>query len=172
MSLSVVYVRETGHVVGGLAVTGVAAPVDVPSLLGTGFPMRITFDSGEVATVTLQPNQLAAGAADDTPAVFADPLSFGVDTVDDKPKPVLVRLARWSEALLLTETTLTVKVPVAVAEDTKVLVMIGADLYLGKISEDKDSTIFQMSLKRGETHAVLVLVAGHAGRFEELSVTP
>jgi len=184
MSLSVVYVPDTGHVVGALSATGATMPTgptghtDAGSLLGSlvgdALPVRVSLGEGEVAELALRAGQLAVLAADDEPAVFADPLAYGVESVPDAPpKPALLRLASWSTGLTLTTERLVVTVPVAnQSQTTKVLALVsdGQDTLVlaGEIPVQQDMVTLPVTVRSGR-HGVLVLVAGWAGRLEALT---
>src|SRR5215470_9714074 len=196
MSLFVVYVPDTGHVVGALNATGAALSAGaalpggvalsagaalpggaalsagVGSLVGDALPMRVSLSNGEVAELALRAGQLAVLAADDEPAVFADPLAFGVELVPNAPpKPALLRLATWSSnELTLTSDGLVVKVPVAnQSRISKVLALIsdGQDTLVltGEIPAQQDTVTLPVTVRSG-VHGALVLVAGWAGRLE------
>jgi hypothetical protein len=178
MTLSVVYVPDTGHVVAALAVTGGQAPDDVSTLVGPAIPLRVTVDGGETAELTLLAGKLAGLAADDEPGVFGDPLAFGVDqvvTADQQviPRPTLLSLDPLTDAPTLDATGLTVTVPrIDPVNDAAVLVLIsdGPDTrtvpwLLPK--GDKTVTI-PVTVDDGE-HGVLVLVAGWAGTLQAVS---
>jgi hypothetical protein len=168
MTLYVVYVPETGHVVGALNATGAPAPPDVGALVGAALPMRISV-GGDVTTLPLRANLLALHKADDEPGVFADPMAFGVEQVSGAdPKPTLVELLSAEELeLTFTTNSLVVTVPVPNAsQDSAVLALIsdGQDTHvrLGEIPAEGDSVELPVTVPNG-THGVLVLVAGWAG---------
>jgi len=176
MSLSVVYVEDTGHVVGAVALTGASPGADVGSLAGAELPLRLALGSGNMSTLSLPDKRLAALAADDEPGVFAEPLSFGIELgADGKPKPSLVRLAPWDKAFVLTADTLTVNLQQEATRITPIMVLLSGDpethLFTGEIQAGAGSAGFQVSLTTGDEHAVLVLVEGQAGRFETVTVT-
>lgn len=178
MALSVVYVPDTGHVAGALGVTGEAAPDDVAVLVGPALPLRVRLDDGETAVLTLRDRQLAALAADDEPGVFADPLAFGVDQVENPDstvvaKPGLLRLAPWSTTPTLDDDGLAIEVPVADQVKTVPVVALVSDgaetrLLTGAIPAGQRTVTLPVTVDSGP-HAVLVLVAGWAGRL--VSVT-
>ncbi len=178
MTLSVVYVPDTGHVVAALAVTGAQGPDEVATLVGPALPMRVAIGDGETAVLALRAGRLAAFTADDEPGVFADPLAFGVEQVvgTDQtvvPKPALLGLPVLTTTLLLDDNGLTVSVPNADdTQDTSVLVLIsdGEDTLVvpSAIAQGKTSVTVPASVDSG-THGVLVLVAGWAGRLEPVT---
>ena len=177
MTLSVVYVPDTGHVVGAVGVTGELAPGTVAALVGPALPLRVRLED-ETAVLTLQSRRLAALAADDEPGVFADPLAFGVDQVvgGDQtvpPKPVLLTLQPLTTPLVLDSEGLLVALPEPdLTKDTAVLVLLsdGPDTRVlpGTIAQGQSSTIIRVSVDDG-TYGVLVLVAGWAGRLEPVT---
>lgn len=178
MTLSVVYVPDTGHVVGAVGVTGTPAPVEVTALVGPALPLRVTLGGGPAAVLTLRARQLAALAADDEPGAFTDPLAFGVEQVEGAgsvvvAKPALLRLATWSNQPAFDATGLSITVPVADAtRDTPVLALVsdGAEtrVLAGAIAEGQKSVTLPVSVDSGP-HGVLVLVAGWAGRLEAVT---
>lgn len=171
MSLSVVYVAETGHVVGALALTGATAPTKVESVVGTRLPLRISLGEGKIAELPLRANQLGVGVVDDEAAVFDEPLAFGVElnTEDPpEPKPNLVRLAPGAE-VALTASKITVSLDGQVTRTTRVLVLIsdGQDttLHAEDILAGTDKAEFSATLKSKEKLGVLLLVAGRTGKL-------
>jgi hypothetical protein len=168
MTLYVVYVPATGHVVGAVNVTGAVPPANVGELVGSALPMRISVD-GEEVTLPLQANQLALLKADDEPEVFADPTAFGVVQVQGAaPKPTLVRLFSWDEELTLTTDTLFVTVKSANAENTPVLALISEGREVQVVAKPmragEDTVELPVTVSEGP-HGVLVLVAGWTGAF-------
>jgi hypothetical protein len=176
--LSVVYVPDTGHVVGALGVTGEAAPDDVGALVGPALPLRVPLGGDETAVLTLRDRQLAAFAADDEPGVFADPLAFGVDQVENQDqtvtvKPGLLRLASWTTTLEFDANGLAVEVPVAhPTKDLPVVALVsdGAEtrVLAAEIDAGARNVTLAVTVDDGP-HAVLVLVAGWAGRLESVT---
>ncbi|MER5932594.1 hypothetical protein [Streptomyces sp. NPDC002054] len=178
MALSVVYVADTGHVVGALALTGAGAPPDVAALVGRALPMRVLLGGGRTATLPLKARELAVAAVDDEPAALADPLAFGVElTPEGKPKPTLLRLATWtgSDSIALATDGLTVTVQVAAARPAKVVALVSDDqdtrVLAGEIPAQQTQVKLPVTLEAGSAHGVLVLVAGWAGRLEKVVVT-
>lgn len=174
MSLSVVYVADTGHVAGALALTGANAPGDVTSAVGAELPLRVPLGEGGIAVLFLQHGRLALAPADDEPGVFGDPLAFGVEPAPGgRPKPALARLAPWTIPLGLTTDKLTITLPAGVTRLTPVLALIsdGQETHTsaGEIPVGGNRAELQMALTAG-TYGVLVLVAGYAGRLEAVKV--
>lgn len=178
MTLSVVYVPDTGHVVAALAVNGVQAPDDVSALVGSALPLRVAVSGGETVELALRAAKLAGLAADDEPGVFADPLAFGVDqvtTADQQvvPRPTLVGLDPLTDPLTLDATGLTVTVPrIDPVKDNPVLVLIsdGPDtLAVPWLLPKGDKTVtIPVTVDDGQ-HGVLVLVAGWAGTLQAVN---
>lgn len=178
MTLSVVYVPDTGHVVGALGVTGEAAPGTVDVLVGPALPLRVALEDGETAVLSLLARQLAALAADDEPDVFADPLVFGVEQVESTnsdviAKPALLRLPPLTTPPDFDANGLLVTVPQADgtrATEVLALVSLGAEtrVLTGAIEPGKTSVTLPVAVDDGP-HGVLVLVAGWAGRLESVT---
>jgi hypothetical protein len=178
MALSVVYVPDTGHVVGAMGVTGELAPDTVDVLVGPELPLRVALGGGETAVLSLRDRQLAALAADDEPGVFADPLAFGVEQVESTnsavvAKPALLRLPPLSTPPDFDADGLVVTVPLADGtQATKVLALVslGAEtrVLTGAIEQGKTSVTLPVTVDSG-AHGVLVLVAGWAGRLESVT---
>jgi hypothetical protein len=173
MSLSVVYVTDTNHVVGALALTGGGEPSDVSALVGTDLPLRTG-----TATLPLKAARLAALAADGEPSVFDEPLAFGVEltvSVPPKPKATLLRLAPLPPPVTLAVTEVTITIPQHTTRTTPVLVLISGDpdvhLLTGEIPLGQQEIKFQTALSLGDTHGVLALVAGWAGWLGEVTVS-
>jgi hypothetical protein len=182
MSLFVVYVPDTGHVVGAVNAIGAAPPAVVDSrvdpgwLVGAELPLRVSLGVGEIAVLPLLARDLAVHAADDEPGVFADPLAFGVEQVQTQPpKPALVRLASWSTALEFANGGLSVEVPVAdETQVTPVLALIseGQDTHVlaGEIAMGVKKVTLPVTVGSGP-HGVLVLAAGWVGRLEKVEAS-
>ena len=178
MTLSVVYVPDTGHVVGALGVTGASAPADVTALVGSALPLRVALGGGETAVLSLRDRQLLALAADDEPGAFADPLAFGVEQVVGAnsavvPKPALVRLAPWFTQLRFDADGLVITVPVANTTGTTTVLALVSEgqetrVLAGAIEQGGRSVTLPVTVDGGP-HGVLVLVAGWAGRLESVT---
>ncbi|WP_199565678.1 hypothetical protein [Spongiactinospora rosea] len=168
MSLRVVYVPDTGHVVGAVAATG-AAPVDVEAgaepLVGAALPLRVPVGVGEIATLPLPARDLAVHEADDEPRVFAEPLGYGVRQVPgQRPRPALVRLRTSDQDLSFTASGLVITLTAtSVSEDTPVLALVaeGTDVHVlaGRIPAGRDTVTLPVSVPSG-TYGVLALVTG------------
>jgi hypothetical protein len=177
MTLYVVYVSDTGHVVGAVNATGAAIPladaakpIDPGLLVGEALPLRISLEAGEIATLSLSARDLAVHTPDDEPGVFVDPLASGVE--GDDPKPALMRLPTWDTPLAFTSAGLVVTVPVVASHDTSVLVLVseGQETFVrpGTITAGSGDVTLPVTVSAG-AHGVLVLVAGWAGRLEAVT---
>ncbi|WP_043622476.1 hypothetical protein [Nonomuraea candida] len=171
MSLFVVYVPDTGHVVGAVSALGALPPGDdagVAALVGDALPLRVPVAGGEVASLPLPARELAVHEAEDEPRVYAGPLAFGVEQVPGgRPKPALVQLATWAEGVTLTAGSLDIKVPVPdPSQDTPVLALLaeGQDVHVlaGRIAAGTDTVRLPVSVPAG-TYGVLALVTGWTG---------
>jgi len=170
MTLYVVYVPDTGHVVGAVNAVGVTLPDDAEaeSLTGRELPLRVNLGAGEIATLPLAAGKLAVHAPDDQPGVFADPLAFGVEQVRDaKPKPALRELPSWENPdLAFTTDSLVVTLPFEVTVQTPVLALVAVGQSVrvlpGSIQAGGESIQLGVTVTAG-FYGVLVLVAGLAG---------
>ncbi|MFJ8691745.1 hypothetical protein [Streptomyces roseolilacinus] len=177
MALAVVYAAGTGHVVGALALTGVAAPADAAALVGRALPLRVPLGGGRTATLPLNAGGLAVAAVDEEPEVLTDPLAFAVElTAEGTPGPALLRLAEWGgDGVALAADGLTVTVRVAATRPARVVALVSDDqdtrVLAGEIPAQQDRVKLPVTLVPGSTHGVLVLVAGWAGRLEKAAVT-
>ncbi|MFI1018324.1 hypothetical protein [Streptomyces sp. NPDC020965] len=175
MSLSAVYVADTGHVVGALTLTGADASTDVAALVGRALPVRVSLGAGRTVSLPLPDRRLAVVAADDEPGALAEPLAFGVEvTPDSKPKPTLVRLKSWVKGLSLAKDGLTVTLPFATDRVTPVVALISDDqdthVLAGVIASGGTQVTLPVTLSAGDEHGLLVLVAGWAGRLTKEAV--
>ncbi|ANW21685.1 hypothetical protein [Streptomyces clavuligerus] len=172
--LSAVHWEETGHVVGALALTGPGAVADVAALVGRALPLRVPTAEGRVLSVTLPAARLAAVAVDEEPGALTEPLSFGVETADGRPRPTLVRLTGWNSAITLTRSGLTVDLPQPAAAATAVSALVADEqetLSLrGVIGQGQTRVTLALSVPAG-TYGVLVLAAGWAGRLQQARAT-
>ncbi|SNY37885.1 hypothetical protein [Paractinoplanes atraurantiacus] len=170
MTLSVVYALETGHVVGALSSLGAPVAADAGPLVGPALPLRVAVGAGEPAMVSVPVRELAAHLPDDEPLVLTDPLAFGVE---QPPKPALVRLRTWTNALSFTDAGLSVTIPT--------FDQVNATHVVAFVTEGPDTRMTSGDIKAGETtvvlpiavengaHGVLVLVSGWAGRLEAVT---
>ncbi|VVJ18065.1 Uncharacterised protein [Amycolatopsis camponoti] len=166
MSVFAVYETSTGVVVGAVKAIDVPVPA-VDALVGAALPVR----SG-AATMSLPARELAVHEADDQPEVFADPLAYGVTRLPDQPpKPALAKLAELPDPPAFDGTGLLVALPGNPAQDTTVFALVsegpGTLLVTGTIAKDTDHVSLPVTVSAGP-HAVLLLVAGWAGRLDEV----
>ncbi|XVV15531.1 hypothetical protein ACQP2X_14660 [Actinoplanes sp. CA-131856] len=167
MALSVVYTPETGHVLGAVASIGVPAAVSAAALVGAALPLRVS----EGAVVSVPARELALHGPDDEPLVLTGPLAFGVE--GQPPKPALVRLRTWTNALSFTGAGLSITLP---AHDqvnpTHVAAFVteGPETRMtsGDIRAGETEVVLPIAVESG-THGVLVLVSGWAGRLEAVT---
>ncbi|MQS37200.1 hypothetical protein FFZ77_16680 [Streptomyces katsurahamanus] len=170
MSVTVVYVADTGHAVGALALTGAEAATDVESLIGRALPLRVAVGEGGTVSLPLSSRRLAVLNADDEPGVLAEPLAFGVElTADGRPRPTLLRLASWRDGVTLATNGLTVELPLAAGRATPVVALVsdGQETHVlaGEIPAQQTRVTLPLTLESAGGHGVLVLAAGWAGRL-------
>ncbi|MEV7043526.1 hypothetical protein [Amycolatopsis sp. NPDC051061] len=165
MSVFAVYESSTGVVVGGVKVIGTAAPT-VATLVGDALPVRVSLDAG-VATLSLPGTELAVHEADDQPEVFTDPLAYGVTR---PPKPALAKLPSI-DAPTFDGTGLVVTLKGDAAQDTAVFALVSEGTetlpVTGTVAKGANDVTIPVTVSAG-AHAVLLLVAGRAGRLDEV----
>lgn len=174
MTLYVVYMPDTGNVLGAVNALGAVPPADekdVSALVGKALPLRVSLDGGALATLTVPARRLAFHTPDDDPGVLTAPLTFGVDQVpDQKPKPALLPLPPLP-APTLTAGGLTVTVANN-NQDRPVVAFVsdGPDTIplAGVITAGTNEVTLTVSVDSG-AHAVLVLVTGWAGRLASVT---
>lgn len=174
MTLFVVYVHDTGHVVGAVNTNGGTPPADVGSLVGDALPMRVTLSTGKVVEILLPAGELRLHAPDDEPGVLTEPMAYAVEFEGTTPQPALVHLTPpWTDGLDFVDSHLRVRVPIAEeVEITRVLgwVSDGQDTQAdaANIAPGEKETTLRVTVSSGP-HAVLVLAVGWPGRLEEVS---
>ncbi|MFD5095647.1 hypothetical protein ACFWMR_33950 [Amycolatopsis thailandensis] len=171
MSVFAVYESSTGNVVGAAKAIGVAVPT-AQALVGDALPVRLSLGTGEVVTLSLRGRELAVHEADDQPEVFVEPLAYGVTRVQGQPpKPALAKLPVLPESPTFDAVGLLVKLPKNPPQDTTVFALVseGEETLplAGTITKDTDHVSLPVTVTAG-AHAVLLLVAGWAGRLEEV----
>jgi hypothetical protein len=169
MSVFAVYESSTGVVVGGVKVIGTAAPT-VATLVGDALPVRVTLDAG-VAALSLPGTELAVHEADDQPEVFTDPLAYGVTRLPAQPpKPALAKLPSI-DAPTFDGTGLVVTLKGDAAQDTAVFALVSEGTetlpVTGTVAKGANDVRIPVTVSAG-AHAVLLLVAGRAGRLDEV----
>lgn len=173
MSLFVVFVPRTGHVVGAVNAIGATPPADAVSLVGAELQLRLLLSTGETAVISLAGKELLKHTPDDQPEVFTNPLAFGVEQVAGaEPKPALAELTPWTGGLSFGDDTFTVMLPTPVSALTEVTALVNdgqgtltasTTMQVGARAVD-----LPIAVAGGTTCGVLVLVAGWVGRFEEV----
>jgi hypothetical protein len=172
MSLFVVYVKKTGHVVGAVRAIGAPLPT-VAEVAGDELPVRVSLGVDEIVTLTLGAGDLGVQEADDEPGVFLHPLAFGVEPVPagQPPKPTLVPLLNSTKPLVFKDNGLRVEVDNPVGEDTAVRVLISygpaTTVLPGQINKGDTGTTLPTAVD-DDPHGVLVLVPGWVGRLEKV----
>jgi hypothetical protein len=172
MSVFVVYVKDTGHVVGAVKALGATLPT-VAELVGDELPLRVSLGPGQVVSLALQAADLAVHEADDEPGVFLDPLAFGVEQVQGQaPKPALLSLHKSIKTVEFKGAGLHVEVDPKVNQDTPVRALVSygqtaTPLLRGKINKDAVDTTLVTPVDQ-DPHGVLLLVADSAGRLEKV----
>ncbi|MER6912552.1 hypothetical protein ABT354_12855 [Streptomyces sp. NPDC000594] len=173
-TLSALYWRETGHVVGALSLTGAGPVTDVAALTGRVLPLGVGVAGALPLAVALPADRLGAVAADEEPGALAEPLSYGVETAEGRARPTLVRLTRWTGGITLAHDGITVRLPQPVLAATTVVALVGdAQETLsarGVIGEGRTSLTLPLSVDDG-AYGVLVLAAGWAGRLHREELT-
>ncbi|GAA4474488.1 hypothetical protein [Phytohabitans houttuyneae] len=163
MSLTVAYAKETGHVLGALAVSG---PVAAGDLYGAGIPLWVPLPGGGTASLTVPAARLGVAAVDDEPGALAAPRDWGVEAGRTALRP----LAPWTGGITAAADGLTVTVSRAVPAAAAVLVVVaGGPPLAGQIAEGERETTLGVRLAPGD-HGVLVLVSGWVGRLERVSL--
>ena len=167
MGVFAVYESSTGTVVGAVKAIGTPAPA-VAALVGDALPVRLSIGTGEVSVLSLKGRELAVHEADDQPEVFDGPLAYGVT---QPSKPALAKLPELVDAPTFDEAGLLVKLPKNPAQDTAVFALVSEGEQTlpitGTITKDTDHVSIPVTVSAG-AHAVLVLVAGWAGRLVEV----
>jgi hypothetical protein len=172
VSVFAVYESSTGNVVGAVKAIGTASPTAV-ALVGDALPVRLSLETGEVAVLSLRGGELAVHEAEDQAAVFVDPLGYGVTRLSDQPpKPALAKLAELLDAPSFDADGLLVKLREDAAQDTAVFALVSEDQetvpITGTITKGARTVTIPVTVSAG-AHAVLVLVAGRAGRLDEVT---
>jgi hypothetical protein len=169
--MTVIAVRETGHVVG--AVTGAAADEPgVEQIAGAAFPIRMVVAGVPTPVVAVAADQLAVAGVPVDPAVFADPTDAFVvfpDTEDQDPTLELITSAGTVKLDDLTVDTVKVKVSGAtLADPTPFWVLFQGRsgeppvVLTGQVPAGADPSTGPVPhiLQSGTAYDALVLVAG------------
>jgi hypothetical protein len=162
-TMTVVHTARTGHVVGALSGVGIPAALDVTALIGTALVLHQRTDDHITRDLPLPAELLQVAAVPNDERVFTDTSSYAVvrsatDVATVEP------LNSWGAAahpVELTATGVKITVPVSVATDTPLLVVVsdGGEPLLGTITANSDTVELPASLASGD-HAALLMVSG------------
>lgn len=184
MTLFVVYVPATGHVVGAIDSIG-APPLPPPDpttgivaatpLVGTALQLRVSLGGGEIATVSVPAGELAVHTPDDVSDVLDRPLEFGVELVPgQQPKPALIPLLPWTGGIAFAADGLglSVTLPRNATQTTTAVAFVTDDQDTRQTSGDipagSPDVVLPVFVSEG-AHGALVLVAGWVGRLEKVT---
>jgi hypothetical protein len=166
VSLTVVHVPATGHVVGAMTGTGLPDDPALADLVGPdALVLHLRTGDNTVAELRLPVADLAVATVPDPLDALVAPMAYQLD----KTGPKLVQLSGSllsSHPVKLTKTAFTVTVP-AVAKDTAVVAVLSTDRppLTGTLLKGETSVMLPTSLDSGR-HAVLLLMAGQFGLLE------
>jgi hypothetical protein len=166
VSLTVVHVPATGHVVGAITGTGLPDDPALADLVGPdALVLHLRTGDNTVAELRLPVADLAVATVPDPLDALVAPMAYQLD----KTGPKLVQLSGSllsSHPVKLTKTAFTVTVP-AVAKDTAVVAVLSTDRppLTGTLLKGETSVMLPTSLDSGR-HAVLLLMAGQFGLLE------
>ncbi|WP_138733762.1 hypothetical protein [Modestobacter excelsi] len=167
MSVTVVHVPLTGHVVGALSGTGLAAEPEVADLTGpVGLVVHLWTEDHTVVDLPLPADMLRCTTLPKVPEPLIEPMAHELSESSTGGQ-TLARLTDWAPgqpSLALTNSTLTLALPDPVTADTDVLVVVsGAAAPLqGTIEDGQQQVVLPVTSTAG-THGVLVLVPGRFG---------
>ncbi|MEV6875374.1 hypothetical protein [Amycolatopsis sp. NPDC051128] len=169
MSVFAVYESSTGTVVGAVKAIGTPVPT-ADALVGDALPVRLSLGTGP-ATLSLPGRELAVHEADDQPEVFVEPLAYGVTRpAGQSPKPALAKLAELP-APTFDNAGLLVALQEKTSQDTTVFALVSEGQETlpvhGVVKAGEDHLSLPVTVSAG-AHAVLLLVAGRAGRLDEV----
>jgi hypothetical protein len=166
VSLTVVHVPATGHVVGAMTGTGLPDDPALADLVGPdALVLHLRTGDNTVAELRLPVADLAVATVPDPLDALVAPMAYQLD----KTGPKLVQLSGSllsSHPVKLTKTAFTVTVP-AVAKDTAVVAVLSTDRppLTGTLLKGETSVMLPTSLDSGR-HAVLLLMAGQFGLLD------
>jgi len=164
VSLTVVHVPATGHVVGAITGTGLPDEPALTDLVGPdALVLHLRTGDNTVAELRLPVASLAVATVPDPLNALVAPMAYQID----KSGPKLVLLSNsllTTHSVALTTNAVTVTLKAAVSEDTAVVVVLGADQppLTGTLAKNSATLTLPTSLDSG-TYAVLLLVAGQFG---------
>ena len=172
MSLTVVHVPATGHVVG--AITGTGLP-DEPALIDLVGPdalvLHLRTGDNKVAELRLPVADLDVATVPDPLNALVTPMAYKLDKVGPKLVQLPSSLFSSSHPVSLTRTDVTVTVS-PVTEDTAVVVVLGTDQppLTDTLAKNSGTLTLPTSLDPG-TYAVLLLMAGQFGVLDVCTVS-
>jgi|tagenome__1003787_1003787.scaffolds.fasta_scaffold19979983_1 hypothetical protein len=174
MSVTVVHVPRTGHVVGALSGTGLAAEPEVSDLVGAGLVVHLWTEDHAVVDLPLPADALVCTTLPKVQGPIIEPMAHGLSE-STTGGPTLTRLTDWRSGqptLTLTNAQLTLELPAPVTEDTDVLVVVsGAAAPLeGTIDDGKNQVVLPVTSTAG-AHGVLALVPGRFGWLDLYTVS-
>jgi hypothetical protein len=171
VSLTVVHVPATGHVVGAITGTGLPDEPALADLVGPdALVLHVRTGDNTVAELRLPVADLAVATVPDPLDALIAPMAYQLDQTG----PKLVQLSeslRSSDPMKLIRTALTVTVPAAAAKDTAVVAVLSTDRppLTGTLPKGETSVTLFTSLDSGR-YAVLLLMAGQFGLLEVFDV--
>lgn len=171
MSLTVVHVPATGHVVGAMTGTGLPDDPALADLVGPdALVLHLRTGDNTVAELRLPVADLAVATVPDPLDALVAPMAYQLD----KTGPKLVQLSGSllsSHPVKLTKTAIKVTVP-AVAKDTAFLAVLSTERppLTGTLLKGETSVMLPTSLDSGR-HAVLLLMAGQFGLLDVCRVS-
>jgi len=172
VSLTVVHVPATGHVVGAITGTGLPDEPALTDLVGPdALVLHLRTGDNTVAELRLPVADLAVATVPDPLDALIAPMAYQLD----KTGPKLVRLSDSllaSHPITLTKTALTVTVPAAAAKDTAFVAVLSPDRLplTGSLPKGETFVTLPTSLDSGR-HAVLLLMAGQFGLLDVCDVS-
>ena len=172
MSLTVVHVPATGHVVGAITGTGLPGKPALTDLVGPdALVLHLRTGDNNVAELRIPVADLAVATVPDPLNALVTPMAYQLD----KTGPKLVKLSDSlvsSNPVALANNAVTVTVSTAVTEDTAVMVVLGTDQppLTDTLTKSNSTLTLPTSLDPG-TYAVLLLMAGQFGLLDVCQVS-
>jgi len=178
MSVTVVHVPRTGHVVGTLTGVGLAAEPEVTDLVGAGLVLHLWTEDHAVVDLPLPADALACTTLPRVPGPVIEPMAHGLLLPPGGPTstgdPTLTSLTDWrlgQPAIELTKAQLTLALPAPVGTATDILVVVsGAAAPLkATIAAQQTQVVLPVTSTAGP-HGVLALVPGRVGWLDLYTV--
>jgi hypothetical protein len=172
VSLTVVHVPATGHVVGAITGTGLPDEPALADLVGPdALVLHVRTGDNTVAELRLPVADLAVATVPDPLDALVAPTAYQLD----KTGPKLVQLSGSllaSDPVMLTRTDLKLTVAAPAAKDTAVVAVLSTDRppLTGTLPKGETVVTLHTSLDPGR-HAVLLLMAGQFGLLEVFDVS-